>query len=89
MSRENPADCVHIGSTLIGFCGGLFGRDSYGDKVIEGLGYDWCVAREADSAYGPDFPVFACTPGRNIREVLSDASGPSSGARGRGTWSAR
>lgn len=63
---------IHVGTVLTGFCGGMFGRESYGDKVIEGLGFDWCVAREADSVYGVDWPVFACTPGRDIRDVLGD-----------------
>jgi hypothetical protein len=34
------------GKTLYGFCNGYFGRDSYEDKVIEGEGKDWIVARE-------------------------------------------
>lgn len=34
---------------LQGFCNGFFGRDSYGDKSIEGEGNDWIVAREIDS----------------------------------------
>lgn len=36
----------YIGRTLKGFCNGYFGRDSYGDKVIEAEGSDWVVIRE-------------------------------------------
>jgi hypothetical protein len=35
-----------VGVTLYGFCGGKFGRDSYGSKVIEAVGSDWLVLRE-------------------------------------------
>lgn len=31
---------------LYGFCGGFFGRDSYEDKRVEGIGTDWVVARD-------------------------------------------
>jgi hypothetical protein len=33
---------------LYGFCEGCFGRDSYDDKTIEGIGEDWIVARQTD-----------------------------------------
>ena len=42
---------MHRGKTLHGFCNGFFGRDSYGDKVIEGEGSDWIVVRENGIAY--------------------------------------
>lgn len=29
-----------------GFCGGMFGRDSYATKTVEAVGPDWVVARE-------------------------------------------
>ena len=38
-----------VGDTLHGFCGGAFGRESYGDKIVEALGKDWVVARETDT----------------------------------------
>lgn len=41
------------GDTLYGFCGGAFGRDSYGDKIVIAVGRDWLVARESGQ------PVFA------------------------------
>lgn len=41
---------LRVGDRLVGFCAGFFGRDSYGDKRIEALGPDWCVAREIDSS---------------------------------------
>ena len=41
---------MFIGQILYGYCGGYFdgyfGRDSYGDKRIEGFGVDWVVVRE-------------------------------------------
>lgn len=41
---------VKVGDTLYGFCNGYFGRDSYGDKRVVGIGQDggirWIVARE-------------------------------------------
>jgi len=35
-----------VGKTLRGFCGGMFGRESYGDKIIEAVGEDWADLRE-------------------------------------------
>ena len=57
--RYNPLDePLCVGDTLRGFCGGAFGRESYGDKVVEGIGKDWVVARETDTGqaqfYGGD-----------------------------------
>lgn len=40
---------LRVGDILHGFCGGSFGRDSYGDKRVEAIGADWVVAREEDS----------------------------------------
>lgn len=34
-----------VGTALYGFCGGYFGRDSYGAKRVEALGADWVVVR--------------------------------------------
>ena len=49
---------LYIGQVLYGYCGGYFGRDSYGNKRIEGVGIDWIVCRdssgEVDFAYGDD-----------------------------------
>lgn len=39
-------DPITPGATIEGFCGGMFGRESYGSKVIEAVGPDWIVARE-------------------------------------------
>lgn len=36
---------LRIGDMLYGFCGGAFGRDSYGDKRVEAIGADWVVCR--------------------------------------------
>jgi len=47
-----------------GFCGGMFGRDSYGPKTVLAIGRDWVVAREQDPRgrvvlcrYGPETVV--------------------------------
>lgn len=39
---------IEVGDMLYGFCGGYFGRDSYGDKVVIAAGGDWLVARDLD-----------------------------------------
>lgn len=44
---------VEPGDTLFGFCGGYFGRDSYGNKVVAAVGRDWVVVREEDGT--PNF----------------------------------
>lgn len=44
MSRQCCCNCggippqLRVGDTLYGFCGGAFGRDSYGDKTVEYIG---------------------------------------------------
>lgn len=38
---------ILVGDRLIGYCGGWFGRDDYEDKLIEAVGADWVVARDA------------------------------------------
>lgn len=43
------------GDVLDGFCGGAFGRDSFGRKVVESIGRDWVVVRDE---FG--FPLMAC-----------------------------
>lgn len=43
---KNRCEHLHIGDVLVGYCGGFFGRDSYGDKRVEGIGSDWVVVRE-------------------------------------------
>lgn len=40
---------ILVGTSLYGYCGGHFGRDSYGQKRVEGIGVDWVVVREVDS----------------------------------------
>lgn len=44
---------LQVGMTLSGFCNGAFGRESYGEKVVEAFGDDWIVVREEGK------PVFA------------------------------
>lgn len=34
-----------VGDVLHGFCGGAFGRDSYGCRRVEAVGFDWLVTR--------------------------------------------
>jgi len=47
---------VEIGTLLDGYCNGFFGRDSYGKKLIEGVGADWIAVREEDGE--PNFASF-------------------------------
>ncbi len=37
-----------VGTVLYGFCAGRFGRDSYANKRVEGVGVDWIVARDEE-----------------------------------------
>lgn len=39
---------IEPGDRIMGFCGGMFGRDSYGEKTVVAVGRDWIVAREED-----------------------------------------
>lgn len=38
-------DPLRVGDVLYGYCGGFFGRDSYGDKRVEAIGADWVIVR--------------------------------------------
>ncbi|HDY66769.1 MAG TPA: hypothetical protein ENH85_03140 [Candidatus Scalindua sp.] len=58
---------LQIGQILYGYCGGFFGRESYEDKRIEAIGFDWVVVREIDGG-GPDFGY--TQDGSNISEPL-------------------
>lgn len=53
---------LRVGDKLYGYCGGEFGRDSYGTKRVEAIGADWVVAR--GGYYADDnLPEFAlCNP---------------------------
>lgn len=52
-----------IGEVFTGHCDGFFGRDSYGEKRVEGSGADWIVAREADGVL-----CFACFVDRKEKD---------------------
>jgi hypothetical protein len=56
---------VMVGSVLYGYCGGCFGRDSYGEKRVEALGADWVVVRDQDGCVS-----FAS--GENILDELDE-----------------
>ncbi len=51
--------CAYLNKTLCGFCNGFFGRDSYGDKLIEAIGIDWIVVRNEKGE--PEFAKFPST----------------------------
>lgn len=62
---------IEPGTIITGYCGGVFGRDSYGEKLCIDSGYDggvpWAVFRERDG-YG-DWSVLH---GRDVTELKSD-----------------
>ena len=43
---EKEVTPVEPGDRLYGFCGGAFGRDTYGEKIVLAVGKDWVVAHE-------------------------------------------
>jgi len=43
---------LRVGAKLYGYCGGAFGRDSFGVKTVEAIGVDWVVVRGGQ--YGQD-----------------------------------
>ena len=42
---EDDSEPLQAGDTLYGYCGGYFGRDAHGDKLVEAVGPDWVVCR--------------------------------------------
>lgn len=67
------AQSIRVGAVLYGFCGGCFGRDSYGDKRVEAIGADWVVAREED---GNRAVVFFTGDPSELEEYMDPASDP-------------
>jgi len=67
LERSNTV--IRIGTILYGFCGGNFGRDSYCNKRVEGIGVDWVVARGEDGE-----PLLAS--GKSIIEELEEYTKP-------------
>jgi hypothetical protein len=55
---------LRVGDILHGFCGGMFGRDSYEDKRVEAIGADWVVTRRADEFSTPALEFCAGDPER-------------------------
>lgn len=58
---------IEPGDVLYGYCGGAFGRDSYGDKIVVAMGRDWIVCREKGA------PVFAHIDGEGMWRELEKA----------------
>lgn len=54
---------IEPGDILFGYCGGFFGRDAYGDKIVVAMGRDWIVCREKGD------PVFATLNEAGWREL--------------------
>lgn len=48
-ANHRPYRPLRAGDKLYGFCGGAFGRDSFGEKTVEAIGRDWVVCREGES----------------------------------------
>lgn len=68
IQRAERATTPEVGALLDGFCGGMFGRESYGTKRIEAIGPDWVIARDIDTG-----EVAACVEtGRDIRADLEE-----------------
>lgn len=57
-----------VGDTLLGYCRGHFGRDSYEPKRVEAVGTDWVVARTIDQIRGEHEVLFAS--GENVHRDL-------------------
>ena len=51
---DPPSRPLRVGDVLYGYCEGVFGRDSYGEKRVEAIGADWVVVREV--LYGESQP---------------------------------
>jgi hypothetical protein len=51
-----------VGEPIHGFAGGAFGRDSYGCRRVEAVGWDWIVTR--DESGEPEFASGSRVPRR-------------------------
>lgn len=65
---------VEVGDILHGYCGGWFGRDSYGCSRVEAVGSDWLISRVRDD-FKDDGDARAAL-GADIRERLSEYIDP-------------
>jgi hypothetical protein len=60
---------LKVGQTLYGYCGGVFGGDSYSTKRVEAVGFDWVVVREV---YG-DNPMFVRLSQSEMARLVEDS----------------
>lgn len=65
-----PPDEIRPGVKLYGYCGGYFERLNFSDKVIEAMGNDWVVVRDAN---GPHFASFSSR--EKMLRLLSEWTG--------------
>ena len=63
---------IRVGSLLYGYCGGEFGRDSYGTKRVEAIGADWIVVRDVNEQA---MPVFAVTDPNDLERYTVEEEG--------------
>ena len=50
-----------VGMVFLGYCGGYFGRDAYGEKRVEAFGADWVVVRGGLGRKSVYFATFKST----------------------------
>lgn len=44
--EQRAYNCIQPGMSLYGYCGGRFGRDSYGDKLVVSKTYEYVTVLE-------------------------------------------
>lgn len=69
---DSMSKAIGVGTVLHGFCNGFFGRDEYGPKRIEAMGYDWIVCRTEDGR--PLFALFEGNWRARMPELLEEWS---------------
>lgn len=67
---------LHAGDTVYGYCGGIFGRDSYNDKRVVAVGQTegvrWAVLREI----GPREPRLLFASGSTLKDLAKNYTTP-------------
>lgn len=62
---------IEPGTVITGYCGGVFGRDSYGEHLCVDSGYDsgepWAVFRELDG-----WKTWKALHGEDVTSLRSD-----------------
>jgi hypothetical protein len=67
---------IAVGEVIHGFCGGLYGRESFGCRRVEAVGADWVLTRTLDPTFWqPEIEVVFGVENLRHLEAVKDERG--------------